>query len=111
MLLFNPKQLKRDHADAKSRDIVEKTIAFFETKGLQQIKEDDQAMVWYEDFVEFIKDEQVFATLLLVCLAGDDPRARADLDGFERGAQEAHVSATQSRRGVRLWPVGKRPRR
>ncbi len=64
MLLFNPKQYQRDHADARSREIVEKTIAFFETKGLKQIKEDDQAMAWYEDFLEFIKDEQVFATLL-----------------------------------------------
>lgn len=79
MLLFNPKQYERDHADAKSRDIVEKTIAFFETKGLQQIKEDDQAMVWYEDFVEFIKDEQVFATLLTPAKYGDGDDVRWDM--------------------------------
>ena len=71
MLLFNPKQYQRDHADARSREIVEKTIAFFETKGLKKIKEDDQTMVWYEDFLAFIKDEQVFATLLTPAAYGD----------------------------------------
>lgn len=79
MLLFNPKQYERDHADARSRDIVEKTIAFFETKGLKQIKEDDQAMVWYEDFLEFIKDEQVFATLLTPTKYGDGDDVRWDM--------------------------------
>lgn len=64
MLLFNPKDYQREHTDARSRQIVEKTIAFFEAKGLKQIKADDQAMVWYEDFLDFIKQEQVFATLL-----------------------------------------------
>ena len=79
MLLFNPKQYHRDHADARSREIVEKTIAFFETKGLKQIKEDDQAMVWYEDFLEFIKDEQVFATLLTPTKYGDGDDVRWDM--------------------------------
>ena len=79
MLLFNPKQYHRDHADARSREIVEKTIAFFETKGLKQIKEDDQTMVWYEDFLEFIKDEQVFATLLTPTKYGDGDDVRWDM--------------------------------
>ncbi|ORJ60679.1 acyl-CoA dehydrogenase [Geothermobacter hydrogeniphilus] len=64
MLLFNPHDDHRNHADARSRQIVEKTIAFFEKKGLKKIKEDDQAMVWYEDFLEFVKEEEVFADLL-----------------------------------------------
>ncbi|MDX2480218.1 MAG: acyl-CoA dehydrogenase [Desulfuromusa sp.] len=64
MLLFNPHNDQREHADEASRQLVEKTIAFFEKKGLKQIKEDDQAMLWYDDFLDFIKEEQVFATML-----------------------------------------------
>ena len=78
MLLFNPKQYRRHHADVRSQEIVEKTIAFFETKGLKQIKEDDQSMVWYEDFLDFIKQEQVFATLLTPAEYGDG-EARWDM--------------------------------
>ena len=64
MILFNPQDYRREHADRRSQELVEKTIAFFENKGLRQIKADDQAMTWYEDFLEFVKNEQIFATLL-----------------------------------------------
>ncbi|TKB10011.1 acyl-CoA dehydrogenase [Desulforhopalus sp. IMCC35007] len=64
MELFNPQKYKRFHADPKSEELALKTIAFFETKGLKKIKEDDQAAVWYEDFLEFIEKEQIFAHFL-----------------------------------------------
>ena len=64
MFLFNPQKYQREHADTRSRELVEKTIAFFEKKGLKKIKEDDQSKVWYQDFLDFIKEEQVFADLL-----------------------------------------------
>ena len=63
-MLLNPKKYRIDRDDQSFQNLVEKTIAFFESKGLKKIKEDDQAMVWYEDFLTFIKDEKVFATLL-----------------------------------------------
>jgi acyl-CoA dehydrogenase len=62
--LFNPQKYKRFHADPKSEELALKTIAFFEKKGLKKIKEDDQSAVWYEDFLEFIKQEQIFAHFL-----------------------------------------------
>ena len=64
MFLFNPKKYERLHSDEQSKELALKTIAFFEEKGLKKIKEDDQAMIWYEDFLEFIKKEKVFAHLL-----------------------------------------------
>lgn len=64
MELFNPQKYHRLHADPQSEELARKTIAFFENKGLQKIKEDDQAALWYEDFLEFIKEEQVFAHFL-----------------------------------------------
>jgi acyl-CoA dehydrogenase len=78
MKLFNPKKYVRDHADDASREIVLKTIDFFENKGLKRIKEDDQKSVWYEDFLEFIKKEKVFATLLTPAGCGT-PDARWDM--------------------------------
>jgi acyl-CoA dehydrogenase len=41
-----------------------KTIDFFERKGLGRIKEDDRTFKWYADFLEFQKQERLFATLL-----------------------------------------------
>ncbi len=63
-MLLNPKKYDRPYIDDRYRELVTKTIAFFEGKGLHKIKEDDQSMVWYEDFLEFIKKERVFSELL-----------------------------------------------
>ena len=41
-----------------------KTIAFFEAKGKRRLKEDDRKRVWYADFIEFQRQEGLFATLL-----------------------------------------------
>ncbi|SHO47589.1 acyl-CoA dehydrogenase [Desulfopila aestuarii] len=71
-MLLNPQQYSRPHIDDRYRELVEKTIAFFENKGLAKIKEDDQAMVWYEDFLEFIKKEKVFAELLTPAAYGQN---------------------------------------
>jgi len=71
MKLFNPKKLEREYADARSRELVEKTIAFFEKKGLAKIKEDDQGKVWYQDFLDFVKENRIFADLLTPAVYGD----------------------------------------
>lgn len=64
MKLLNPKKPHYPHLDARSRDIMEKTIQFFEQKGKRSLKEDDHKKVWYADFLEFIKKEEIFATLM-----------------------------------------------
>ena len=64
MKLLNPKKYVRQHSDDLSRQLVEKAIAFFEKKGLKKIKEDDQSQIWYEDFLEFIREEKIFYQLL-----------------------------------------------
>jgi len=64
MILLNPKHLTRRYSDERSAQIMRKTAAFFEAKGLKKIKEDDQTRVWYQDFLDFLKAEKVFGTLL-----------------------------------------------
>ncbi len=64
MFLLNPREFDAGNLDADSREIMRKTIRFFEDKGKARIKEDDHQRIWYTDFLEFVKQEQVFSTLL-----------------------------------------------
>jgi len=64
MVLLNPKSQTFDHLDEPSRQIMLKTIDFFEKKGKASIKNDDHERVWYGDFIDFIKKEKIFSTLL-----------------------------------------------
>ena len=70
-MLLNPKNQTFEHLDPRSREIMLKTVAFFENKGKQKLKHDDHERVWYADFLEFIKAEKVFATLLTPTPYGD----------------------------------------
>ncbi|MBW2564002.1 MAG: acyl-CoA dehydrogenase, partial [Deltaproteobacteria bacterium] len=72
MILLNPKKQKYEHLDEKSREIMLKTIAFFENKGKKKLKEDDHERVWYTDFLEFVKKEKIFATLMTPAGYGDE---------------------------------------
>ncbi len=70
-ILLNPKQHHRPYPDECSREIMLKTIQFFEKKGKKKLKQDDQDRVWYADFLEFIKSEGIFATLLTPAAYGE----------------------------------------
>ena len=73
MILFNPKKYDIEHSDKHFQEIVRKTIDFFESKGLEKIKDDDHKNAWYADFLEFVKKEEIFATLLTPSKYGDSP--------------------------------------
>ena len=70
-MLLHPKNETFEHLDPRSREIMLKTVAFFENKGKEKLKHDDHERVWYADFLEFLKDEKVFATLLTPTPYGD----------------------------------------
>jgi len=78
VILLNPKTQGYEHLDEKSREIMLKTIAFFEKKGKKKLKDDDHERVWYADFLEFVKQEKIFATLLTPPEHTDDKDARWD---------------------------------
>ena len=58
MTLFNPKTENFDHLDLESKKIMKKTIDFFENRGKKRLKSDFHGKVWYEDFIEFLKENQ-----------------------------------------------------
>jgi acyl-CoA dehydrogenase len=63
-LLLNPKKPDRYYPDEFSKEVMLKTIKFFESKGKRKLKADDRDCVWYADFLEFQKNEKIFSTLL-----------------------------------------------
>ena len=64
MILLNHKKYESDNPDARSREIMEKTIAWFEKKGRGKNKADLASLVWYQDFLDFQAEEGIFSTLL-----------------------------------------------
>jgi acyl-CoA dehydrogenase len=72
MILLNPKKYNREYPDKISREIMEKTIEFFETKGLGSVKKDDHERIWYREFLDFIGKEKIFARLLTPEKYGDE---------------------------------------
>ena len=71
MLLLNPKKYDIEHSDKRFQEIIRKTTDFFESEGLKKIKDDDYQRIWYSDFLEFVKKEEIFATLLTPSEYGD----------------------------------------
>jgi len=79
MYLLNPKTQEFDHLDPESKNIMEKTIAFFENRGKKKLKSDYHEKIWYDDFISFLKENKIFSTLLTPSkYAGDNKNARWD---------------------------------
>lgn len=64
MILLNPKKDKFEHLDKDSRELILKTIDWFESRGKAQLKSDDHERTWHTDFLKFVKEEKIFATFL-----------------------------------------------
>ena len=78
-MLLNPASDTFDHLDDASRSMMLKTIAFFEAKGKQRLKQDHFDRVWYADFLDFVAENRIFARLLTPPdLADEDAEARWD---------------------------------
>jgi acyl-CoA dehydrogenase len=63
-MLLNPRKNRYDYLDEASRQIMLKTIEFFESKGKIKLKQDYEQRLWYADFIDFIKREKIFSKLL-----------------------------------------------
>ena len=74
MHLLNPKQFAQAYPDKETKDIMLKTIDFFESMGLAKLKADYESRRWYTEFLEFNKQEQIFARLLTPKGYGENAR-------------------------------------
>lgn len=78
-MLLNPKRYAPQGLDDHSTALMKKVITFFETKGKRQLKQDDRQGTWYADFLDLVKREQLFSTLLTpAAYGGGDPNVRWD---------------------------------
>jgi len=78
-VLFNPHKFEGKQYDEKTREAMLKTIEFFESKGLRDIREDEKKYVWQEDWLKYQKEHGIFATMLTAEGYGEDKNSRFDL--------------------------------
>jgi acyl-CoA dehydrogenase len=78
-LLFNPRTYDASEFDEPTRKALLATIEWFESRGKRKLKDDDHERVWYADFLEFVREERIFANFLTPAAeAGGDEDKRWD---------------------------------
>ncbi|HPA72715.1 MAG TPA: acyl-CoA dehydrogenase, partial [Spirochaetota bacterium] len=70
-IILNPKNVVAKYADEETKQIMLKTIDFFEGRGLKKMKDDFHACKWYTEFLDFMKENQIMAKLLTPAGVGD----------------------------------------
>lgn len=70
-MLFNPKEHNFKYRDETTQQLMQKVINFFEDKGLHSLKKDWHDKVWNHEFAEFMKENNVLATLMTPSGYGD----------------------------------------
>ncbi len=73
-MLLNPNKHTRKYHDDLSKEIMVKTINFFEERGKQKLLEDNIECNWYEDFIDFLKEEKIFYNFLTPAKYGENTR-------------------------------------
>src|SRR4051812_11877994 len=63
-ILFNPQTYDASEFDEPTRKALLATIEWFESRGKRRLKDDDHERVWYADFLEFVKENKIFASFL-----------------------------------------------
>lgn len=96
MLLLNPKKPDFSKLDEKSKNIMLKTIEFFEKKGKKKLKHDDHERVWYADFLESQKEIGAFATLMT-------PKGYGPSDSRFDSHRNCHYSEVLGFYGLCYW--------
>ncbi len=77
--LLNPSSFDGEGFDDATRRLFRATIEFFEAKGKAALLAETRSDRWYADFIEFLKRERAFATLLTPAReGGGDPDKRWD---------------------------------
>src|ERR1700710_828684 len=78
-LLFDPNTYDPSHFDPETRRQLRAVIDWFEGRGKVKLLRDDLDAAWVSDFLDFIKQEKIFATFLTPSEYGNgDPDKRWD---------------------------------
>lgn len=78
-VLFNPNTYDPVQFDPETRRQLRALIDWFEGRGKTKLLRDDLGAVWVSDFLDFIKQERIFATFLTPSEYGSgDPNKRWD---------------------------------
>ncbi|HEY1838688.1 MAG TPA: acyl-CoA dehydrogenase family protein [Mycobacterium sp.] len=78
-LLFDPNTYDPPHFDPETRRQLRAVIDWFEGRGKAKLLRDDLEAAWVSDFLDFIKQEKIFATFLTPSeYGGGDPNKRWD---------------------------------
>ncbi len=98
MILLNPKQHKVEYpGDERSKEMMLKTIAFFEEKGRGKIKKDDHERVWYPTSWSSRRTRGSSPTC--------SPRRRTRWARTPAGTPTATATSTRSSPST-AWPTG-----
>src|SRR3954471_2200646 len=77
--LLNPATYDASEFDAATQRVFRATIDWFEAKGKAAVTAEVHTDVWYDDFIDFLARERVFATLLTPARdGGGEPGKRWD---------------------------------
>jgi hypothetical protein len=107
MILLDPKHLDRPYPDARSAEIMRKTVEFFEAKGKTKLLEDYYAVA----HLRVRRDPGLLRAPVLVHLAGLGPRPRPHLDERQRRSPQARRAGARGGRHLRLRPLREDARR
>ncbi len=78
-LLLDPNRYNPEHFDAGTRRSLRAVIDWFESRGKAKLLADYHGNVFYQDFLDFVAEEKLFATFLTPARdAGGDPDKRWD---------------------------------
>jgi acyl-CoA dehydrogenase len=78
-LLFDPNTYDPSHFDPETRRQLRAVIDWFESRGKVKLLRDDLEAAWVSDFLDFIKQEKIFASFLTPSeYGGGDPNKRWD---------------------------------
>ncbi|QRY62385.1 acyl-CoA dehydrogenase [Gordonia sp. PDNC005] len=98
--IFNPRTCEFTEFDATTRRMLGATVDYFETLGKQRLLAENRDRIWYQDFLDFVKRERLFATFLTPAeFADGDPDKRWDT------ARNARLSQVLGFYGMQYWYV------
>ncbi|MEU0880394.1 acyl-CoA dehydrogenase [Lentzea sp. NPDC005914] len=94
-MLLDPNHYDPAHLDDETRRLLRATIDWFEARGKRQLIADAQDKVWYTEFLDFVKQEKLFATFCT-------PQS---VDGTKRwdAARNAAFSEVLGFYGLQYW--------